>query len=139
MQNFRIWINQNTKYCTPKLIFFQLLHAFLPHQTLLLNDEKGWQNKDLFISKCGKSLKTRLHIIRAIKSKKRRKLENLRKACEKRISKFKISELITSFSTSYPGSLALAILLMTTRVFFIVISIGKVRDPETLSYLTDNS
>ena len=139
MQKFRIWINHNTKYCTLKLIFFQLLHAVLPHQTLLVKDEKGWQNKYLFISKCGKPLKTRLHIIRQIKSKTRRKLENLRKTCEKRVSEFKISELITSFSTSSPGSLAFTILLMTTRVFFIVISIGKVRDPETLSYLTDNS
>ena len=139
MQNFRIWINQNAKYCTAKLIFFQLLHAVLPHQTLLVKDEKWWQNKYLFIAKCGKPLKTRLHIIRKIKSKTRRKLENLRKACEKRVSEFKISELITSFSTSSPGSLAFTILLMTTRVFFIVISIGKMRDPETLSYLTDNS
>ena len=74
-----------------------------------------------------------------IKSKTRRKLENLRKACEKKVSEFKISELITSFSTSSPGSLTFTILLMTTRVFFIVITIGKVRDPGTLSYLTDNS
>ena len=80
----------------------------------------------------------RLHIIREIKSKTRRKLENLRKACEKMVSEFKISKIITSFSTSSPGSLAFTILLMTTRVFFIVISIGKVGDPETLSYLTDN-
>ena len=81
----------------------------------------------------------RLHIIREIKFKTRRKLENLRKSCEKRVSEFKISELITSSSTSSPGSLVFTILLMTTRVFFIVISIGKVRDPETLSYVTDNS
>ena len=139
MQNFRIWINQNAKYCTAKLIFFQLLHAVLPHQTLLVKDEKGWQNKYLFISKCGKPLKTRLHIIREIKSKTRRKLENLRKACEKRVSEFKISELITSFSTISPGSLAFMILLMMTRVFFIVISIGKVTDPDTLNYLTVKS
>ena len=81
----------------------------------------------------------RLHIIREIEFKTRRKLENLRKSCEKRVSEFKISELITSSSTSSPGSLVFTILLMTTRVFFIVISIGKVRDPETLSYVTDNS
>ena len=81
----------------------------------------------------------RLHIIREIKFKTRRKLENLRKSCEKRVSEFKISELITSSSTSSPGSLVFTILLMTTRVFFIVTSIGKVRDPETLSYVTDNS
>ena len=142
MQKFRIWINHNTKYCTLKLIFFQLLHAVLPHQTLLVKDEKGWQNKYLFISKCGKiskPLKTRLHIIPEIKSKTRRKLENLRKACKRRFSKFKISQLITSFSTSSPGFLAFTMLLMTTKVFFIVISIGKVTDLETLSYLTDNS
>ena len=64
-----------------------------------------------------------------IKSKTRRKLVNLRKACKRRVSEFKISELITSFSTS-----------MTARIFFIVINIGKVRDPGTLSYhVTDNS
>ena len=58
-----------------------------------------------------------------IKSKTRRKLANLRKAFKKKVSEFKISELITSFSTS-----------MTARVFFIVIDIGKVGDPGTLSY-----
>ena len=68
-----------------------------------------------------------------IKSKTRRK------ACEKKVSEFKISESITSFSTSSPGSLTFTILLMTTRVFFIVITIGKVRDPGILSYLTGNS
>ena len=78
-------------------------------------------------------------MIRKIKPKTRRKLENLRKACEKRVSEFKISELITSFSTISPGSLAFMILLMMTRVFFIVISIGKVTDPDTLNYLTDKS
>ena len=83
------------------------------------------QNKYLFISKSGKPLETRLHIICASNPK-----------CG---DKFKISELITSFPTPSPGSLAFTILLMTTRIFFIIITVGKVRDSGTLSYLTDNS
>ena len=83
------------------------------------------QNKYLFISKSGKPLETRLHIICASNPR-----------CG---DKFKISELITSFPTPSPGSLAFTILLMTTRIFFIIITVGKVRDPGTLSYLTDNS
>ena len=74
-----------------------------------------------------------------IKFETRRKLKNLRKACEVKVSEFKISELIPSFSTPSPGSLAFTILLMTTRVFFIVITTRKVRDPGTLSYVADNS
>ena len=97
------------------------------------------ENKYLFISKM-ENLQKRGYIYNScIKSKMRRKLENLWKACKKKVSEFKISELITSFSTPSPWSLAFTILLMTTMVFFIVITIGKVRDPGTLSYLTENS
>ena len=78
----------------------------------------------------------RLHITRALNP---RQGENL-KIYEKLVncSEFKIPESITSFLTSSPGSLTFTI-LFTTRVFFIVITIGKARDLGTLSYLTDNS
>ena len=75
-----------------------------------------------------------------IKSKTRGKLATLQEACEKKVSEFKVSELVTSFSISSPGSLVFTIVLMTLRVFFVVNTIGKARDPETLDYqLTENS
>ena len=70
-----------------------------------------------------------------IKSKTKGKLATLQEAGEK-----KISELVTSFSISSPGSLVFKIVLMTMRVVFVVSTIGKARDPGRLSYqLTDNS
>ena len=99
--------------------------------------ESKRQNKYLFISKSGNPIETRLNIIRAL-NPRQKKTWKFTKSLRENGSEFKISELITSFSTSPPGSLAFVILLMTTRVFFILITIGKVRDPGILSYLIDN-
>ena len=68
------------------------------------------------------------YINSCIKSKIRRKLANLQKAYEKKVSKFKFSELATSFLTSSPGYLAFRIVLMTTSVFFVVSTIGDYRE-----------
>ena len=68
------------------------------------------------------------YINSCIKSKIRRKLANLQKAYEKKVSKFKFSELATSFSTSSPGYLAFRIALMTTSVFFVINIIGDYRE-----------
>ena len=75
-----------------------------------------------------------------IKSKSRGKLATLQEACEKKVSEFKISELVTSFSISSPESLVFTIVLMTMKVFLGVNTIGKTRDPGALTYhLTGNS
>ena len=75
----------------------------------------------------------------SIKSKTRVKLATLQEAGEKKVSGFKVSELVTPFSISSPGSLVFKIVLMTMRVFFVVNTVRKARDPGTLSYqLTDN-
>ena len=63
-----------------------------------------------------------------IKSKTRGKLATLQEACEKKVSEFKISELVTSFSMSSPGSLVFTIVLKAMRVFFVVNTIRKARD-----------
>ena len=56
------------------------------------------------------------------------------------VSKFKVSELVTSFSISYIGSFVFIMVLMTMRVFFVVNTIGKARGVGTLNYqLTGNS
>ena len=72
-----------------------------------------------------------------IKSKARGKLATLQKACEKKVCKFKVSESVTSFSISYPASLVFTIVLMTMKVFFVVNTIGKARDPVTGNWQTD--
>ena len=95
------------------------------------------QNKYFFISKSEKHLETRLHSIHAYL---------MRKTCiftrnlRKKVSECKVSELFTSFSISSSVSLVFMIVLMTMRFFFVVNTIGKARDPGTLSYqLTGNS
>ena len=57
-----------------------------------------------------------------------------KKLAKKKFSKFKASELITSFSISSPGSLVFTIVLMTMRFLFVVNTIGKARDQVTLNY-----
>ena len=75
-----------------------------------------------------------------IKSKTRRKLATMQEACQKKVSEFKVSGLVTSFPILFPGSLVFTIALMTVRVFFVVNTIRKARNLGTLSYqLTSNS
>ena len=75
-----------------------------------------------------------------IKFKTRGKLATLHKAGEKKVSEFKVSEMVTSFSISSPVSLVFMIVLMTMRVYFVVNTIGKTRNSGTLScQLTGNS
>ena len=70
----------------------------------------------------------------------RGKLATLQEGCKKKGFRIQSSELVTSFSISFPGSLVFTIVLMTMRVFFVVNTIGKARDPGTLSFqLIDNS
>ena len=78
------------------------------------------------MSKSGKNLEARLHSIRALNPRPDGKFT---KSLPKTICKFKVSELVTSVSTSYPGFLAFTIVLVATRVFFVVTTIGKRRDP----------
>ena len=66
-----------------------------------------------------------------IKSKTRGKLATLQETGAKKVFEFKVSELVTSFSTSSPESLVFKIVLMTMRVFFVANTIGKARDPST--------
>ena len=87
-----------------------------------------------------KNIWKRDYIAFCIKSKTRVKLATLQEAGERKVSELKVSELVTSFSILSPGSLVFKIVLMTMRFFFVVNTIGKARDPGTLSYqLTDNS
>ena len=86
----------------------------------------------LFHIKMWKTSRNEVIYNSCIKSKTRRILENLRKTCEKKVSEFKISALITSFSTSSPWSLAFTILLMTTRVFLIRVFFIKLPDRQFL-------
>ena len=58
----------------------------------------------------------------------------LYKKLAKKVSEIKVSELVTLFSISSSGSLALTIVLMATKIFFVVNTIGKARDPGTLGY-----
>ena len=98
------------------------------------------QIKYFFISKSEKHLETRLHRPKTIKSKTKEKLACLQKACEKKVFEFKVSELFTSFLISSPESLVFTIVLMTMRVFFVVNTTRKARDPGILSYqLTGSS
>ena len=74
-----------------------------------------------------------------IKSKTRGKLASLQETCKRKVSEFRISKLVTSFSISSPKSLVFTTALMTMRIFFVITNIGKARDPATLCYqLTDN-
>ena len=57
-----------------------------------------------------------------------------KKLTQKNISEFKVSELVTSFSISYLGSLVFTMVLMTMRVFSVVNNTGKARDSGTSSY-----
>ena len=91
-----------------------------------------WQNKYLFISKSGKPLEKRLLIIRALNPRPRGNLKTYEKLAKKKVSEFKISALITSFSTSSPWSIAFTILLMTTRVFLIRVFFIKLPDRQFL-------
>ena len=93
------------------------------------------QNKYFFISNSQKHLETRLYSIRAYLM---RKTCIFTRSLRKKGFRIKVSELVTSFSISSPRSLALTIVL-TMRVFFVVNTIGKARDPETSNYqLTGN-
>ena len=97
--------------------------------------------QELLHIKSEKHLETRLHSIRALNPRPEENFQFYKKfAKKKKVSEFKVSELVTSFSITSPKSLVFTIVLMTMRVFFVVNTIGKARDPGTLSYqLTDNS
>ena len=134
MQNFRIWMNQNTKYCTQTLTFFRLLNTIIGHQKLLI------KNKRVFCLFMKVAISRYFHAFLGLKNLQQRKLATLQEVGEKKISEFKVSEVVTSFSISSPGSLVFTIVLITVRVFFVVNNIGQAREPGRLSYhLVGNS
>ena len=92
-----------------------------------------------FIRKSEKHLETRLRSFCALNLRPEENLQ-LYKKLAKKVSEIKVSELVTLFSISSPGSLVFTIVLMATKIFFGVNAIGKVKDPGTLSYhWTSNS
>ena len=112
-------------------------------QSFWLVDMKKYATKQvLFQIKKQKTSGNQITQHSCIKSKTRGKLATLQEACEKKVSESKVSELVTLFSISSPGSLVFTIVLMIMRVLFVVNTFRKARDPgfRPLSYqLTGNS
>ena len=90
--------------------------------------------------KSEKHLERRLHSIRALNPRSKSNSHIYKKLVKIRVSEFKVSELVTSFLISSPGSLVFTIVSMIMRALLVVSTIGKTRGSGTLSYqLTGNS
>ena len=93
------------------------MSILFPQSFWLLICGSTQQNKYSFTSKSEKHLETRLHNIRALNPRPEKNLHIYKKVAKKeKVFKFKVSELVTSFSISSPGSLVFTIALMLMRV-----------------------